>query len=54
MVRVTIRNLKGLTKGPRPYIINVDGKAASNAKTMREARSEQLRIRKKYSQIVYF
>ncbi len=49
MVRVTIRNLKGLTKGPRPYIINVDGKAESNARTRMEARQEQLRIRRKYS-----
>lgn len=48
MVRVTIRNLTGRTKGPRPYIINVNGKPASNAKTKAEALKEQKRIRKIY------
>ena len=49
MVRITILNTKGRTKGPRPYIINVDGKAASNARTKKEALEEQRRLRKKYS-----
>ena len=48
MVRVTLEDGRKKYKGPNKWIVNVDGKAAANARTKVEALKELKRLRVKY------
>lgn len=48
MVRVTLFDGRKTYKGPNKWIVNVDGKAAANARTKAEALKDVRRLRAKY------
>jgi len=49
MARVTLFDGRKVYKGPNKWIVNVDGKAAANARTKVEALKDVKRLRAKYS-----
>ena len=48
MARVTLEDGRKRYKGPNKWIVNVDGKAAANARTKTEALEDLKRLRKKH------
>jgi len=48
MVRVTLQDGRKIFKGPNKWVVNVDGKAAANARTKKEALEDLKRLRKKH------